>query len=262
MKISEIWGKRDMKKLLYFAFFSIFAFFCTVKAENVSIDWMIDDNVYTSTTCNMGGDLILPQTPSKPGYVFRGWRIGYVPVEYLEFPAAASVYDYFIDTGFVDTYNTTFRIKLNMTAATGGIIFGHFDDNNHYNMYRLFNYNQTIYFDITNISGGRVNGGQFRNNTTYDFMGGIKYIKDYNTNTVLVGSPRTDSNYHPVSSLKVYNNVAGKIYLLQIWDNDILVRDMIPALDYNNTPCMFDRVENKFYYNTGSTTLVAGPIVE
>ena len=72
MKISEIWGKRDMKKSLYFAFFVNFVFLIPVFSENVN--WYVGDNLYTTTTCEIGNDISLPVAPTKTGYVFWGWR--------------------------------------------------------------------------------------------------------------------------------------------------------------------------------------------
>ena len=44
-------------------------------ATTVNIDWVLDGNNFAQTTCQTGGDLILPATtPTKRGYVFRGWQ--------------------------------------------------------------------------------------------------------------------------------------------------------------------------------------------
>lgn len=48
-----------------------------------------------------------------------------------------------------------------------------------------------------------------------------------------------------------YGYCSGRIYACRIWDGTTLVRDFIPVLDKNGTPCMLDRVENKLYYNQG-----------
>ena len=52
-----------------------------------------------------------------------------------------------------------------------------------------------------------------------------------------------------------------KIYYFKIYDNDVLVRDFIPVLDNYGTPCMYDKVERKFYYNAGTGDFIAGPII-
>ena len=45
------------------------------RAETVNIDWLANDTTYTASTCELGGDLIIPATnPTKYGYTFRGWQ--------------------------------------------------------------------------------------------------------------------------------------------------------------------------------------------
>lgn len=41
----------------------------------------------------------------------------------------------------------------------------------------------------------------------------------------------------------------GKVYNFKIYDNDVLIRNMIPVLDKNGVACMYDKVNKKFYYN-------------
>ena len=45
--------------------------------------------------------------------------------------------------------------------------------------------------------------------------------------------------------LRIYT---WKTRRFKIWQNDTLKRDFIPVLDLNGTECMYDLVENKFYY--------------
>ena len=44
----------------------------------------------------------------------------------------------------------------------------------------------------------------------------------------------------------------ARTYYCKIWKGGSLVRDMIPVLDWNMTPCMFDRVTEQLFYNAGS----------
>lgn len=50
------------------------------------------------------------------------------------------------------------------------------------------------------------------------------------------------------------------IYFCKLWnpDNGELVRDFIPVLDWNMTPCMYDRVTEQLFYNQGKGDFVAG----
>jgi hypothetical protein len=42
------------------------------------------------------------------------------------------------------------------------------------------------------------------------------------------------------------------MYSFKIWDNGVLVRDFIPVLDFDNRPCMYDKVNDELYYNQGA----------
>ena len=42
-------------------------------ADTITINWGVDNKPYTTTTCEIDGDVILPPV-SKRGHVFRGWQ--------------------------------------------------------------------------------------------------------------------------------------------------------------------------------------------
>ena len=62
------------------------------------------------------------------------------------------------------------------------------------------------------------------------------------------------------------NNVGGTadqfctadLEFYQMYDNDVLVRDMWPCYDPDGIPAMYDRVEKKYHYNQGSGEFIAG----
>lgn len=70
------------------------------------------------------------------------------------------------------------------------------------------------------------------------------YIGNFNN----VGTPYTNGGYAKWKTFKIYD------------DNDNLVMDMIPVLDKNNVACMYDKVNKKFYYNSGTGEFIAGPL--
>lgn len=49
-------------------------------------------------------------------------------------------------------------------------------------------------------------------------------------------------------------NASMRLYELQMYDGDTLIRDFIPILDQNNVAYLYDKVEKKFYYNSGTET--------
>ena len=56
-------------------------------------------------------------------------------------------------------------------------------------------------------------------------------------------------------------NFKGKVYSVKITKGDTLVRDMVPALDYNGNPCLHDNITNKNYYNVGSGNFSYGSAI-
>lgn len=70
------------------------------------------------------------------------------------------------------------------------------------------------------------------------------YIGNFNS----VGTPYTNGVYAKWKTFKIYD------------DNNNLVMDMIPVLDKNNVACMYDKVNKKFYYNSGAGDFIAGPL--
>lgn len=52
-------------------------FICNIAiADDITINWSVDNQPYTTTTCEIGGDVVLPSV-SKRGHVFRGWKKNY-----------------------------------------------------------------------------------------------------------------------------------------------------------------------------------------
>jgi hypothetical protein len=83
-------------------------------------------------------------------------------------------------------------------------------------------------------------------------------------------TPRTNS---PNGSLYLFarNNTANgnpvaisyfKLYSSKIYENYVLVQDLIPVIDNNGVACMYDNVSKQCFYNQGTGEFVAGPVVE
>lgn len=62
-----------MKRLLtlYFSMFLGGAF-----GDTLNITWMDGDSVHGTSSCTVGGNLVLPNAPTKRGYTFIGWGTG------------------------------------------------------------------------------------------------------------------------------------------------------------------------------------------
>ena len=84
---------------------------------------------------------------------------------------------------------------------------------------------------------------------------------------VLVWTPvNTPTSFASYSTIALFGAMEGttpaiitgicRIYGCKIYDNDVLVREFVPALDQNNVPCMYDKINKELYYNAGSGTFL------
>ena len=48
----------------------------------------------------------------------------------------------------------------------------------------------------------------------------------------------------------------GRYYYLKIEQAGVLVRDMIPVLDWTDTPCMYDHISKELFYNNGTGNFI------
>lgn len=50
----------------------------------------------------------------------------------------------------------------------------------------------------------------------------------------------------------------GKVFYFKIWKGSQLVRDLIPVIDGDGIPCMYDNISQSFFYNKGTGDFTAG----
>ena len=247
----------------------------TAHAKTETINWYMDGNTYATTQCETGSDIILPQTPYKYGYTFNGW-FGYTPIEYLESTGNDPCY---INTGIRPNYNTT-KIEVDAVfhRATGK--YG--------TLAALFGVRKYPTYAVGILDNGGNDGQDFILGSNRNFNSNVAFswgsrnlfvLSKYSfsiNNTVFSYTSNNDfgqSNYEmymfawndSYQSGTAYPRPTGfakaQIYSAKIYDNDVLVRDFIPVLDSNNVPCMYDKVEHKFYYNAGTGQFIAGPVI-
>lgn len=56
------------------------------------------------------------------------------------------------------------------------------------------------------------------------------------------------------SEMGIKFDAKSKISYFKLYHSDQLVLDLIPVLDQNNAPCMYDKVSDQFFYNQGTGT--------
>lgn len=104
------------------------------------------------------------------------------------------------------------------------------------------------------------NYAQFRNPTLYVCSKDGFYI-----NGVLEWTPQTENIAADQPCYIFRNNTANfyagvnqRIYYFKDYDGSTLVRDLIPVIDWNDRPCMYDRVTDELFYNQGAGEFIAG----
>ena len=243
-------------------------FICIVAyAQTETINWYMDDGTtYTTTTCESGGDIILPQTPTKRGYTFVGW-LGYTPIEYLEMERGPVV-----DTVYIPSNKTRILAKFQPTSVENSyaFFFGIYPNGKHASnqSYEFFVWNKLYswywsgsLFEVSSAVPNDVIVLDWNRNVLNITINGVTRTKTFTAKTF------TAPYSLPIFALRFSDtfpkggSFQGKFYYFQIYDNNVLVRDFVPVLDANGTPCMLDKVENKFYYNAGTEQFIAGPVI-
>lgn len=182
-----------------------------------------------------------------------------IEIEYLKSSGTQ-----WIDTGITPNTNTKVQFKFKNLECTGDVIIGYYTNTDSLD-WRFFNYDQRIYFDLP-VDGIRIIGNnensRIYQNTIYELELGNYYVKNLNTNTILIsGEPQT---YTGISTITLNHygennsNSKNEFYYIKIYDGDTLVRDLIPVR-VEQIGYMYDKISNQLFGNSGSGTFTLGP---
>ena len=56
--------------------------------------------------------------------------------------------------------------------------------------------------------------------------------------------------HHTTDTGSIYSSV--RMNSFKMWENGNIVRDFIPVLDFDDVPCMYDKISGQFFYNQGT----------
>ena len=255
-----------MKKFIAFIFCGI-TFACIANAESININWIVGDETYQQTTCNIGDNLILPTAPTKYGYTFQGWG-GYRRVEYLE-----STGTQYIDTGIIvgtGNFYASFDAMwidgtgygfVHVGSGTGsagqGVTFGVLSNNNGYKWSVPLPGSSFGHFGVAVHDKVHFNWNIAGNTSTV-----TGYESDTKTSANHFGSNVSWRSF-PVRlfSSGASTGLKVRIYNMTIKLDDVLVRDFVPVIDRNGTPCMYDRISHTCFYNAGTGQFTTGTTI-
>ena len=216
-----------------------------------------------SGTFTLGSDITQPsKTPIKlikTPYVLNDLPAGYTPVEYLESSGTQYINTGYIQPGIGLKAETTFEF----TSAVGGEqgIVGRTSGNG----FEIFAQNNKI--GVWNSASKQViislNPIQ---NYPYHLIGEIKsdgITLEYNKTTYKWSGTTVNGADPATATVSLFNhnnsyNSSGKMYFCKLWDNGVLVRDLIPVKDENNVGYMYDKLHNTLYGNLGTGDFIVG----
>lgn len=182
----------------------------------------------------------------------------------------------YIDTGFYPSSNTTLELCIEITNLNGNSyngdwipMFGSRDTTTSpcINTFASFHsaatntnvsfpYGKTDNYPIT-LSSSLLAKNVIRiEGNKYYFNGALSFTST-DTTAFTAAQSLVLLSIKEISGGVDARRVWGKIYYMKIWDNNVLVRDYKPALDNQNRPCLYDLVEQKYYYSMGTRDLLA-----
>lgn len=188
---------------------------------------------------------------------------GYKRVEYLE-----SDGNQYIDTGLkggLDTFGVETKVYVNNSAYY--YVLGNFNQTGQCGLMRRSSDTTKVIFiyyvssNSTVVSLGTVNSEiVFSNKNNQIISNGVvkgtmpnNTSKLQNSNLCLFGT-----------SIGTKFDASGKVYYLKIYSDltqTNLIMDLIPCLDNNNVPCMYDKISGNTFYNAGTGTFSYGTVV-
>lgn len=185
-------------------------------------------------------------------------------------PAAYDKLDYieasgaqYIDTGYLANSNTKIELDFTLSSVASSAVFGGRagPEANSFTIWSCVTTSSNkSRFDYTLTGANNILGQVLTLDTRYTFLkdkeknyidgvalssNGVKeYTTSYPAYLFAVNSAGTAGYFH-----------SGRMYYCKVWDNDVLVRNFVPALrKADNKPGMYDFVTNTFFINQGTDT--------
>ena len=166
----------------------------------------------------------------------------------------------YINTGYIPNQDTEFKIdfitKNDISSGTYGCIFG----SRQYSgikEYQLSTFTSDSKKGIFRINNQTYDAGITKNTKMH-----ISYLSNIYSNNSDLETSIISNEFESPSSLTVFalnnnNSVIQygslQLYSFKIYDHNTLVRDFVPVLNIDtNVACLFDKKENKCYYNQGT----------
>jgi hypothetical protein len=209
--------------------------------------------------------LILLSVVLAVGFAAAGWRgrfdeqfaaaslpsgplpAGWTECEYLENPGTTA----FINTGIVLTSNSTIVVESAILTGSGASTsMGYYDA-----AYATLNVGGITAHSLRMVgeASAAVNVGyDNRFTAVFDPYNGVFGINGFNTAFTPEGKTFPAKVFHIFNRAYARTNPKTRVYSFVAKTNNVEVQNLIPALDNNSVPCMFDTVTQAAFYNAGA----------
>ena len=172
----------------------------------------------------------------------------------------------YIDSGIVPTSNTIVKFKYDFIGFgdnSGAMIFGQTATyGTRANMFGCGPSQTTERLYRFYAATGAYLSAPYTNEDLVFERGGLSYADGtVIASPITVGTMTTNRTLYLFAENyggTVYRAGRIKIFYLQIYEGATMVRDFIPVLDWNEVPCMYDRVSGQFFYNQGTGQFLPG----
>ena len=208
-------------------------------------------------------------TPTRDGYTFMGWNYSPLPSEYQKVKYLESTGTQYIDTGVVPDINTQvdYKIRFSQYSSPSSPLIGARVGDTYSNRffpiaYASYNTEFRTAFGIkeliiSNIDFNIDYEGSFQPQNEVSIINGTSYslanndfVKKDENNLYLFATSGYGSDLHLAN---------GKIYYCKIYQNNILVRILVPCYrKSDNVAGLYDTVNNVFYTNEGTGKFTVG----
>jgi hypothetical protein len=129
-------------------------------------------------------------------------------------------------------------------STTSNVVF----KNTASSLYAKFDYGTIIYGTLNFLNDGLITINDATTayrpsarDANIAMFGIMDYLKGYG-----------DGSYKPV------NTDPCRLYFLKISNDSIIERDFVPVLDSDGTPCLYDKISRKCFYNSGTGSFIVG----
>ena len=188
----------------------------------------------------------------------------YQQVEYIE-----STGTQYIDTGYYGNENTKIESKIAITNLSGSGNIGIYGSQNgntqNSNAFALCISNQQTYIfpQVDNEARNVIANLEFELNKTYNFIHNKHSWYYDGTLGATWTNPSSFTTNNTITIFKIngstYEKVQAKVYEFKIYENNTLIKNMIPCYKKaDSTIGMYDLVNGVFYENDGTGTFAKG----